>query len=148
MPRIPASVDDRDRAGSESADATGSRDIPDTGPRPGRPVASNALPDENKVILYCGIAPGASSARAAPRPEGKVPPFAEGTCPDIRASVRSVEVSIQQASGNPGPPPYEPPRLVELGSLVELTLGGCSHGKHLGAAGFPFEGGPISNCSA
>jgi hypothetical protein len=57
-------------------------------------------------------------------------------------------MSIRQASPDPEPPPYEPPRLVELGPLVELTLGGCSHGKHLGVAGFPFVGGPISNCSA
>jgi hypothetical protein len=57
-------------------------------------------------------------------------------------------MSIQQASGNPEPLPYETPRLVELGSRVELTLGGCSYGKHLGVTGLPFEGGPISNCSA
>ena len=57
-------------------------------------------------------------------------------------------MSIQEGSGNPEPPHYEPPRLVELGALAELTLGGCSHGKHLGVAGFPFVGGPIHNCSA
>lgn len=58
-----------------------------------------------------------------------------------------MEVSIHQPSGGELTS-YEPPRLVELGSLVELTLGGCSKGKHLGVVGFPFEGGPISNCSA
>jgi hypothetical protein len=76
------------------------------------------------------------------------PPFAGKTCSDTRISVRSVEMSIRQASPDFEPPAYEPPRLVELGSLVELTLGGCSHGKHLGVTGFPFVGGPISNCSA
>jgi len=59
-----------------------------------------------------------------------------------------MEASPQQTSHDPEPLPYEAPRLVELGSLVELTLGGCSQGKHLGVVGFPFEGGPISNCSA
>ena len=59
-----------------------------------------------------------------------------------------MEVSIQPASRELEPLPYEPPRLVELGSVAELTLGGCSQGKHLGVVGFPFEGGPIANCSA
>jgi hypothetical protein len=57
-------------------------------------------------------------------------------------------MSNRHVSPDPEPPAYEPPQLVELGSLVELTLGGCSHGKHLGVAGFPFVGGPIANCSA
>jgi hypothetical protein len=46
---------------------------------------------------------------------------------------------------------YEPPMLIELGSVSELTLSGCFFGKHLGGSdGFTFMGVsvPISNCSS
>lgn len=46
---------------------------------------------------------------------------------------------------------YEPPMLVELGAVAELTLHGCFYGKHLGGSdGFTFMGitAPISNCSS
>jgi hypothetical protein len=64
------------------------------------------------------------------------------------STLRLVETSIERASDDPERPAYEAPKLVTLGSLAELTLGGCSHGHHLGVAGFPFVGGPIVNCSA
>jgi hypothetical protein len=46
---------------------------------------------------------------------------------------------------------YEPPRLIELGSVVERTLHGCYWGKQFGGSdGFTFMGisVPISNCSS
>ena len=47
---------------------------------------------------------------------------------------------------------YEPPRLVELGTVHELTLtGGCYWGKQFGGSdGWTFMGisVPISNCSS
>jgi hypothetical protein len=46
---------------------------------------------------------------------------------------------------------YEPPVLVELGTVAELTLHGCFFGKHAGGSdGFTFMGinAPISNCSS
>ena len=48
-------------------------------------------------------------------------------------------------------PVYEPPRLIEFGSVVERTLHGCYWGKQFGGSdGFTFMGisVPISNCSS
>jgi hypothetical protein len=45
---------------------------------------------------------------------------------------------------------YEPPELIVLGTLHELTLNGCYWGKEFGGSdGFTFMGisVPISNCS-
>jgi hypothetical protein len=61
--------------------------------------------------------------------------------------LQRMETSIQRPSADPGQPVYEPPKLVTLGSLAELTLGGCSHGHHYGVNGFPFVGGPVVTCS-
>lgn len=47
--------------------------------------------------------------------------------------------------------PYEPPTLVELGTVVDDTLTGCYWNKQLGGTdGFTFMGiaMPISNCSS
>jgi hypothetical protein len=47
-------------------------------------------------------------------------------------------------------PAYEPPMLIELGSVAEHTLNGCFLGKQWGGSdGFSFMGinVPISNCS-
>ena len=47
-------------------------------------------------------------------------------------------------------PSYEPPTLIELGSVAEHTLNGCLLGKQWGGSdGFSFMGinVPISNCS-
>lgn len=46
---------------------------------------------------------------------------------------------------------YEPPALIEFGSVVERTLHGCYWGKQFGGSdGFTFMGisVPISNCSS
>ena len=46
---------------------------------------------------------------------------------------------------------YEPPALIEFGSVVERTLHGCYWGKQFGGTdGFTFMGisVPISNCSS
>ena len=46
---------------------------------------------------------------------------------------------------------YEPPTIVEIGGVWDLTLNGCFWGKELGGSdGFTFMGisVPISNCSA
>lgn len=46
---------------------------------------------------------------------------------------------------------YEPPTLIEFGSVVERTLHGCYWGKQFGGSdGFTFMGisVPISNCSS
>jgi hypothetical protein len=54
-------------------------------------------------------------------------------------------------SARPSETPYEPPVLVELGTVADLTLRGCFLGKHLGGSdGFTFMGmtAPISNCSS
>jgi hypothetical protein len=49
------------------------------------------------------------------------------------------------------PAAYEPPILLELGSVAELTLHGCWWGKEFGGTdGWTFMGisVPISNCSS
>ena len=49
----------------------------------------------------------------------------------------------------PAAPVYEPPTIVELGTVEELTLRGCLFGKQWGGAdGFSFGPITISNCSS
>ena len=49
------------------------------------------------------------------------------------------------------PSAYEPPALIEIGSIAQLTLNGCYWGKELGGTdGWTFMGinVPVSNCSS
>jgi hypothetical protein len=58
-----------------------------------------------------------------------------------------MELSRPKASA----PPYEPPTLVALGAVSELTQTGCYWGKQFGGTdGWTFMGisVPISNCSS
>jgi hypothetical protein len=48
-------------------------------------------------------------------------------------------------------PAYDPPVLIEIGTVAELTLGRCWFGKQVGGSdGFSLAGQPISisNCSS
>jgi hypothetical protein len=57
------------------------------------------LDTDDKVVFYCAeFGAGRRLARRTRRAH-----FLGETCPDTRTSVRSVEMSIQQASGNPEP---------------------------------------------
>ena len=58
---------------------------------------------------------------------------------------------MERAVPSPPIPIYEPPALVELGTVVEQTLNGCFWGKEWGGTdGWTFMGMnvPISNCSS
>jgi hypothetical protein len=58
---------------------------------------------------------------------------------------------MERAVPSPSVPAYEPPALVELGTVAAQTLHGCFWGKEWGGTdGWTFMGinVPISNCSS